>query len=628
MHTGDMEASLSGAEIYFATSKYMTAKDHMLEATVKHFSPRVMTARRVMFFSLCLLSAAFLLWLCWEALSPGGHDWVDYLLLVMFAFILPWNIIGFWNSTIGFLVSIFYDNPLPAVFPTAQVDGAVAIEHATAILLCIRNESPTRLIRNMTPMLRDLSSSEFASRFQLYVLSDTNDVAVAQEEERSFAALAAQYQSSLPITYRRRTDNAGYKAGNIEDFCRRWGSQHEYMLVLDADSLMTADAILRLVRIMEANPTLGILQGLVVGMPASSPFTRLFQFGMRLGMRSYTMGTAWWQGDCGPYWGHNAVIRLAPFIESCQLPLLPDKSGHPRHILSHDQVEAVLMRKAGFDVRVLPVEDGSYEENPPTMIEYMRRDLRWCEGNMQYVHLMSMKGIKGLSRFQLLNAVFMFLGSPAWVGMLVVGSIAVAVSPTPADFIQPVEGAWLFWLVLVMCYLPKIASGLEVFVSKEQRQAFGGGTSFALSFILETLFSLVVLSISWFNQTVFLFGLMFGRRAGWSAQARDDHSISLATATRQFMPHTLVGVGVLAMLAITQPSALFYAAFMAGSLAIAIPFAVITSMPSVGRAMIRLHLARLPEEVSPPEILRHLGLAAIELSSAKGNNPRDGSKLG
>ena len=577
-----------------------------------------------MFFSLCLLSAAFLLWLCWKALSPGGHDWVDYALLVMFAFILPWNIIGFWNSTIGFLVSVFYDDPLPAVFPSAQGADDFSIEHSTAILLCIRNESPARLIRNMTPMLRDLCESDVALQFHLYVLSDTNDAAVAEEEERAFAALAEQYQASLSITYRRRTDNAGYKAGNIEDFCRRWGSLHEYMLVLDADSLMTADAIMRLVRIMEANPKLGILQGLVVGMPASSPFTRLFQFGMRLGMRSYTMGTAWWQGDCGPYWGHNAVVRLAPFIHSCALPLLPDKSGQPRHILSHDQVEAVLMRKAGYDVRVLPVEDGNYEENPPTMIEYMRRDLRWCEGNMQYVHLLGMKGIKWLSRFQLVNAIFMFLGSPAWVGMLILGSIAVSASPTPADFILPEAGTWLFWLIVVTCYLPKIASGLEVFFIKEQRQAFGGGFSFALSFALETLFSLVVLSISWFNQAVFLFGLMFGRRAGWSAQTRDDHSISIAMAARQFLPHTLVGVGVIALLALTQPSAVFYAAYMALSLAISIPFAVVTSMPSVGRAMIRFHLARLPEEVNPPEILINLGLVAITLS--KPSDKKQGDK--
>ena len=623
-----MEACLSGAEIYCATSEYMTAEDYILEAAIKNFSPRVMAARRVMFFSLCVLSAAFLLWLCWTALSPGGHDWVDYLLIFMFALILPWNIIGFWNSTIGFLVSVFYDNPLPAVFPSAQVDERFPIERSTAILLCIRNESTTRLIRNLTPMLRDLSASPFGSRFHLYVLSDTNDLTVAQEEEQSFAALAVSYQETLPITYRRRTDNVGYKAGNIEDFCHRWGRQHEYMLTLDADSLMTADAIMRLVRIMEANPNLGILQGLVVGMPASSPFTRLFQFGMRLGMRSYTMGTAWWQGDCGPYWGHNAVIRLAPFIQSCALPLLPDRHGRPRHILSHDQVEAVLMRKAGFDVRVLPVEDGSYEENPPTMIEYMRRDLRWCEGNMQYVHLLGMKGIKWLSRFQLLNAVFMFLGSPAWVGMLVVGSVAVASSPATEDFVLPAEGAWLFWLVLVMCYLPKIASGLEVFFRTEQRKAFGGAWSFGLSFVLETLFSLVVLSISWFNQAVFLFGLMFGRRAGWSAQARDDHSISLATAARQFLPHTVVGVVLILLLAITHPSAVFYAAFMAGSLAISIPFAVVTSLPGLGRAMIKMHVARLPEEINPPAILDNLGLTAITLSRSSGSGRKDGHQAG
>ncbi len=623
MLTGDMEAGLCGAEIYFATSKYMTAKDRILETSSKNFSPRVMFARRVMFFSLCLLSAAGLLWLCWIALAPGGHSWVDYLLMVMFALVLPWNIIGFWNATIGFMVSMFNDNPLPAVFPSAQVDELKPIRQTTAILLCIRNESPARLVRNMTPMLRDLSASPWANQFHLYALSDTNDASVAEQEESVFGELSQKYQSTLPITYRRRTDNAGYKAGNIEDFCTRWGKLHEYMLVLDADSLMTAGSIMRLVRIMESNPQLGILQGLVVGMPSSSPFTRLFQFGMRLAMRSYTMGTAWWQGDCGPYWGHNAVIRLKPFIESCGLPLLPDRNGQPRHILSHDQVEAVLMRKAGFDVRVLPIEDGSYEENPPTMIEYMRRDLRWCEGNMQYVHLLNMKGIKSLSRFQLLNAIFMFLGSPAWIGLLVVGSVAVSMETTPADFIDPTVGSWLFWLMIVTCYLPKIASGLEVLFTADQRKAFGGAWSFAVSFVIETLFSLVVIAISWFNHAVFLFGLPFGRRAGWGAQARDDHSIPLDTAVRQFLPHTLLGVCVLAMLSIFQPSGVFYAAFIAGGLAISIPFAVLTSLPGVGRAMIRMGLARIPEELNPPEILTNLGLSALALSGHASASQQD-----
>lgn len=233
---------------------------------------------------------------------------------------------------------------------------------------------------------------------------------------------------------------------------------------------------------------------------------------------------------------------------------------------------------------------------------------------MQYVHLLGLKGIKLLSRFQLLNAIFMFLGSPAWIGLLVVGSVVVSIENAPADFVEPSAGTWLFWLMVLTCYLPKIASGLEVLFTAKQRKAFGGAWSFAVSFVIETLFSLVVIAISWFNQAVFLFGLAFGRRAGWSAQARDDHSIAMGTAIRQFLPHTLVGVSVLTMLAIFQPSGVFYAAFIAGGLAISIPFAVLTSLPSVGRAMIRLGLARIPEELNPPEILTNLGLSALELS--------------
>ena len=188
----------------------------------------------------------------------------------------------------------------------------------------------------------------------------------------------------IPVTYRAAHVNTGFKAGNIWDFCERWGDQHEFAVTLDADSFMTAAAIMRMVRIMQADPKLGILQGLVVGMPSTSAFARIFQFGMRLGMRSYTIGSAWWQGDCGPYWGHNAVIRIAPFIAHCRIPELPEGGVLGGHVLSHDQIEAVLMRRAGYDVRVLPEEDLGWEENPPTLIEFIRRDLRWCQGNMQY----------------------------------------------------------------------------------------------------------------------------------------------------------------------------------------------------------------------------------------------------
>ena len=164
------------------------------------------------------------------------------------------------------------------------------------------------------------------------------------------------------------------------------------MLPLDADSLMAGEAVLRLVRIMQAHPRLGILQSLVVGAPAASAFARIFQFGMRHGMRAYTMGSAWWIGDCGPFWGHNAVVRIAPFREHCGLPILPGGPPLGGHVLSHDQVEAALMRRAGYEVRVLPEERGSWEENPPTIFEFSARDLRWCQGNMQYWRLLGTAG--------------------------------------------------------------------------------------------------------------------------------------------------------------------------------------------------------------------------------------------
>ena len=370
---------------------------------------------------------AALLWMTVEALSPGGFGFFDLLFLLFFAVTLPWTVIGFWNAVIGFAIMRFARDPLGAVNPAAaRIKGDEPVTASTALLLCIRNELPDRVIRNLEPMLAGIAASGYADRFHIYVLSDTSDATVAAAEDRQFATLADAWRGKIPVTYRRREKNTGFKAGNIRDFCERWGAQHELAVTLDADSFMTPEAMLRLVRIMQANPQLGILQSLVVGLPSTSAFARLFQFGMRLGMRSYTTGATWWQGDCGPYWGHNGVFRIAPFYEHCHLPPLPADALFGGEVLSHDQIEAVLMRRAGYEVRVMPVEDNSWEENPPTLVEFLRRDLRWCQGNMQYWYFLGLPGLKFVSRYQLVFALLMFLGSPAWIGMLVLGTLAAA----------------------------------------------------------------------------------------------------------------------------------------------------------------------------------------------------------
>ena len=576
------------------------------------------TARRFFFFTLVGLSMAASIWLLAYALSAGGFGLGDLLLVILFTVTLPWMVIGFWNATIGFIIMRFARDPVAAVTPSAgRVSGHEPIVSSTAILVCIRDEPPERVIRHIAPMIDGLIARGVAQQFHLYVLSDTSDLAHAAVESRNFSELANAWRGRIALTYRRRDMNTGFKAGNIRDFCDRWGDQHEHALVLDADSLMTADAVLRLVRVMQANPQLGILQSLVIGMPSTSAFARIFQFGMRLGMRSYTIGSAWWQGDCGPYWGHNAIVRIAPFMMHCHLPVLPKSALIDGHILSHDQVEAVLMRRAGYEVRVLPEEGASFEQNPPTLIEFIRRDLRWCQGNMQYWHFLVMPGLHWISRYQLAFALLMFLGSPGWIGLLVFGSIAVALAGSGSSFIHPVPGLLVFCIVLIMWFAPKIATVIDVLTRPSLRQSFGGGFRFVAGVVTETIFFVMLAPIMWFAHTTFLARLLAGRSVGWGAQARDDHQVPWSLAARQFWPHTLLGASTLGLLALTVPGAIPYALFVAGGPLLSIPLAVVTASPALGRAMVRIGLGRLPEETAPPQEMAALALPAVELAAGQ-----------
>jgi membrane glycosyltransferase len=574
------------------------------------------TRRRVLFFTLVGASIAGLIWLCAIALSPGGFNTVDLVLTALFAVTLPWLVIGFWNATIGLLIMRFARDPVAFVTPAAsRVRGDEPITASTAILVCVRNEPPDRIVQHVTPLLEGLAAAGVGDRFHAYILSDTEAPAIAAAEETCFNALTVGLRGRLAVTYRRRAQNTGFKAGNIGDFCARWGTQHEFALVLDADSLMTANAVMRLIRIMQADPQLGILQSLVIGLPSTSAFARVFQFGMRLAMRSYTIGSAWWQADCGPYWGHNAAIRLQPFMAHCELPMLDGRALVKGHVLSHDQIEAVLMRRAGYEVRVLAEEGESFEQNPPTLMEFVGRDLRWCQGNMQYWHFLLLPGLKPVSRYQLVFALLMFLGSPAWMGLLVIGTLALASAGSAAAFIRADAGLALFLIVLVLWFAPKIATVIDVLTRPSLRRAFGGALPFLIGVMMETVFFLLLSPIMWFAHTAFLVRLLLGRSIGWNAQARDDHAVPLSLAIRNLWPHTLLGLATVVVLWLTVPAAIPYALFVAAGPLLSIPLAVITARPGVGRAMVAHGLGRLPEETAPPPEMRALALPAVTLAA-------------
>jgi membrane glycosyltransferase len=572
-----------------------------------------MSVRRILFFSLSLTTAVFMLWLMHSTLSNNTPYLLHAFLLALFAITLPWMVVGFWNAIIGLVLCQFSNDPTSLVFPKAAASFQDRpLTSSTAILLCIRNELPERLVRNLQAMLRDLVNNGWGKNYHVFILSDTNDPSIAQFEDAAFNKLSEEWKDHISITYRRRERNEGFKAGNVADFCQRWGTLHEYAIVLDADSFMTGSAMSRLVRIMENDHRLGIVQGLVVGLPSASAFTRLFQYGMRLGMRSYTMGSSWWLGDCGPYWGHNAVIRLTPFMAHCNVALLKTGSKH-KTILSHDLIEAILMRRAGYEVRVFPCEDQSYEENPPTLSDYIQRDLRWCEGNLQYIHLLRLENLHAMGRFQLVMAIAMFAGSPAWILLML---ITVVSASTVSSFSEYIHTGFFQALIVasgVMWYLPKIAGALDVLLRRKESDRFGGRTVFVKSLLLETVFSFLMTPITWLNHSFFIIGLALGHQGGWSTQSRDDHVISWRQASQQFFPHTLIGVFLSVLLLWSHPSLYPIGLFFFGGLALAIPLVVLTSQAWLGEKMIQHQWLSSPEEIGRSEVLQPLQLKSCSI---------------
>ncbi len=565
-------------------------------------SRRALRHRRLLVIALVLATWLLLALGVATVLGAGGWHPVEIAVFVCFAIASPLTVLGFWNAVIGLALTLSGAAGRRAVSPfAADIPDDAPIDLRTAVLMTLRNEDPERAIARFADLQRALDRSRDGQRFSFFVLSDTSDPDIAAREEQAFATWA-EHMPPGRFFYRRREVNTGFKAGNIRDFLDRWGDDYDLMLPLDADSVMSADTVMRLVRIMQAHSRLGILQSLVVGLPSRSFFARVFQFGMRHGMRAYTTGSAWWAGDCGPYWGHNALVRVAPFAEACRLPVLPGKPPLGGPVLSHDQIEAVLMRRAGFEVRVLPEETGSWEENPPTLLDFTKRDLRWCQGNMQYWRLLGLKNLLPVSRFQLVAAIMMYLGAAAW--MLMTGLSALLVFVVQPGDIPVVLGITLFALMFLMSATPKIAGILDVALSAERRRAYGGGLRFALGAGLEFLFSILLAPIVALRVTLFMIGLAFGRSVIWSGQERDAYSLGWRTALAGLWPQTLFGLGLLTLLLAVNPAVIPWALPILTGLVLAIPFAVATASPLLGRWLMATKICAIPEEIDTPEALR------------------------
>jgi membrane glycosyltransferase len=495
-------------------------------------------------------------------------------LMVCGVAVAPWLGLCAVNAVAGFLVRMLVRDPPASMLPGMWSDDD-RVTTPTAILVAVRAEALGPILENLELLLAGLDASRWGDKFAAFVLSDTPDGEAAEAERLAVAAHPR-------IGYRRREHNAGYKAGNILSFLDALEG-FEFAVVLDADSVMTADAVLRLVRILQARRDIAIVQHLTVGLPAASPFPRLFQFGMRAGMRIWATGQAWWQGDAGPYWGHNAALRVAPFREHARLPALPDGSA----ILSHDQVEAALLRAAHWGVWVWPDSRGSYEANPPDILEFERRDARWQRGNWQYRHLILRPGLLLMGRWQLLQAMLLFAGAPFYVAMACLAAwLASRGAAAPG-------AAALLYVWALTIYSPKLLSYAEVLLRPRARARYGGAGALWRAIAAETIFTLVLDAIAPVSKTI---AFISGGR-GWTPQRRDARRLGLAEAALRFLPHTALGLLLCWGFARAGWGALAVAPFIAG-LPLAIPFAALTASPEVGQFLARRGIAASPEELA------------------------------
>lgn len=577
------------------------------QAQVGADEARRVAHRRGIFLLLNLLTLALAVTALGVAISGGGIQPVEVVIAVGSVLTMPYTVLGFWNAVLGLWLRHARPQALAAMPGVAELTGPtprIAPVVNTVLLVTLRNEPPAPIFVRIERMRASLRATGQAGRFTFAVLSDSDQAPVVAAERVAFAALQRTTGAGEPVPmYRNRPHNEGYKAGNIGEFLDAHGSAFRYALTLDSDSLMSGGVMLRLVAAMEAHPRIGILQTLAVGMPSTSGFTRISQFGMRHAMRVFTTGVAWWSADCGPYWGHNAILRVTPFSRFCRLPRLPGGAPLGGAVLSHDQLEAAFMRRAGYQVRVMPVECESYEINPPTLLAFIRRELRWCHGNLRYLRLLGTPGLRVVSRIQLLQAVVMYIAPPAWIAMMA----AVAIGALDGGFrLRDLAlGTVLFVAVFLLAVTPKIAGTVDVWLTRRALASYGGGLRFFSSALLELLCSMLAAPVVALSTMLFIAGLLFGRVEGWGAPGRVPRQVGWRDALLAFAPHTLFGVALTAALVCAGGArALIWAAPVSAGLLLSIPYAVLSTRPALGAALSARRLFASPEELAPPALLQ------------------------
>ena len=565
----------------------------------------------VILVALSALTAAAGAILFARILETDGWGPLDGLLLLLFFVLYLWISLGFWIATFGFVRQLFQPKT-PAAPVKRSPDGAETALPKTAILMPVHNEEPRSVFANLRAIRASLNGTGHSDAFHIYVLSDTRDPEIWAAEEWAWARTQSSPEGAN-LFYRHRAENVDRKSGNIREFCEQWGAQYPYMVILDADSLMDGGTLVEMVRRMEDDPEIGILQVPPVLVNRESVFGRMLQFASALYGRIFNAGFSGWAQSAGNYWGHNSILRVAPFMKECGLPHLPGDPPWGGEILSHDFVEAALMLRAGWKVVVASDLEGSYEECPSNLIDYAKRDERWSRGNLQHLPLTVAEGMHPASRFHLAVGILSYLASSLWALFMLLVLIQgigwyriarLADLTTEAEAVPIVIALAPLVGALVLLLMVKLWSLLAAVVSPSRAAQFGSRTGLAAGVLLETLIAFLIAPVLMAFHVAFVINTFLGRKVGWEAQQRSDQGITLAEPLRVHSPHTIAGLGIGLLATWGVPGLFWWLTPILIGLIFSIPICLWLASPRLGRRLREAGIFLIPEEIDPPPILK------------------------
>lgn len=536
---------------------------------------------------------------------------VQTSILALFALLFCWVSMGFWTALMGFF-QLLKGHDRYSISATSCGDEPISPRARTALVMPIANEHVPRVFAGLRATFESLKATGQLDHFDFFVLSDSNDPDICVAEQQAWMELCREVEGFGHIFYRRRRRRVKRKSGNIDDFCRRWGSNYRYMVVLDADSVMSGECLTRLVRLMEANPGAGIIQTAPKASGMDTLYARLQQFATSVYGPLFTAGLNFWQLGESHYWGHNAIIRVKPFIEHCALAPLPGTGSFAGAILSHDFVEAALMRRAGWGVWIAYDLPGSYEELPPNLLDELKRDRRWCHGNLMNFRLFLVRGMHAVHRVVFLTGVMSYLSAPLWLLFLVLSTCLLAIHTlmVPEYFLQPNqlyplwprwqphEAIALFSATMTLLFLPKLLSVLLIWI--KGAEAYGGRTRVLLSMLLEASCSVLLAPVRMLFHSLFVTAAFLGWSVQWNSPQRVDDSTPWSEAFRRHGTQVLIGLSWTALVAWLNPDFLWWLAPIVVSLVLSPVVSVLTSRTAPGLAARRSKLFLIPEEHKVP----------------------------